>query len=129
MLLFGYPHIRHEKLYHVSSIEAIRHTPPNSTLLFSYDKEVFDLIEYARENALMFALDVNSLKDAIVSENLDARYILVRHDIAKSVQKAADTYIFDAKVLVHIDDEENIETLADEGIDGVIFAEAVIKIS
>jgi len=128
MLLFGHPHIEHEKLYHISSIEAIEHTPANSTLLFSYDNEVFELIRHARENALEFALDISSLKEAIIGENLDAKYLLLNHEIAKSVQKAADTYVFDAKVLVHIEDDESIETLASEGIDGVIFAEAVIKI-
>jgi len=128
MLLFGHPHIEHEKLYHISSIEAIEHTPANSTLLFSYDNEVFELIRHAQENALEFALNISSLKEAIIGENLDAKYLLLNHEIAKSVQKAADTYVFDAKVLVHIEDDESIETLASEGIDGVIFAEAVIKI-
>jgi len=129
MLLFGHPHITHEKLYHISSIEAIEHTPPNSTLLFSYDNEVFELIAYARENALDFALDISSLKEAIISENLDAKYLLVQHEIAKRVQKAADTYLFDAKVLVHAETEESIEALANEGIDGLILAEAIIKVS
>ena len=129
MLLFGHPHVEHEKLYHISSIEAIEHTPSNSLLLFTYNSEVFDLVEHAQTNALEFALDVTSLKDAIIGENLDAKYLLVTHEIAKSVQKAADTYLFDAKVLVHVQDEESIETLADEGIDGLIFAEAIIKIS
>lgn len=129
MLLFGHPHVEHEKLYHISSIEAIEHTPSNSVLLFTYNNEVFDLVAHAHANALEFALDITTLKDAIISENLDAKYLLVRHGIAKSVQRAADTYLFDAKVLVHIEDEKSIETLADEGIDGVIFAEAIIKIS
>ena len=127
MILLGYPHVQHEKLYHISSIEAIEHTPSNSTLVFSYNSEVFDLIEHARDNSLEFALEVSSLKDAIISENLDAKYILLKREIAKSVQRAADTYLFDAKILVHIEDENSIETFANDGIDGVIFAEAIIK--
>ena len=128
MILLGHPHVQHEKLYHISSVEAIEHTPSNSTLVFSYNSEVFDLIEHARDNSLEFALEVSSLKDAIIGENLDAKYILLKRDIAKSVQRAADTYLFDAKILVHIEDEDSIETFANEGIDGVIFAEAIIKI-
>lgn len=127
MILLGHPHVQHEKLYHISSIEAIEHTPSNSTLVFSYNSEVFDLIEHARDNSLEFALEVSSLKDAIISENLDAKYILLKPEIAKSVQRAADTYLFDAKILVHIEDENSIETFANDGIDGVIFAEAIIK--
>ncbi len=129
MLLFGHPNVPSEKLYHVSSIEAIAHTPSNSCLLFSFDPEVFELIEYANSNALEFALDVSTLKEAIIAENLDARYLLVQNDIANDVQKAADTYVFDAKILVHTTDEGMIEAFANEGIDGVIFPEAIVKIS
>ena len=129
MLLFGHPRIPSEKLYHVNSIEAVAHTPSNASLLFSFDEEVFELIEYAKNNALYFALSVSSLKEAILAENLDAKYIILDQDIAKSVQNAADTYLFDAKVLAHANSEEDIETVASEGIDGIIFSEAIIKIS
>lgn len=129
MLLFGHPHIPSEKLYHVSSIKAIENTPSNSCLLFSFDKQVYELIEHARTNSLTFALDVTNLKEAILAENLDAKYLLCQEQTANSIQKAADTYVFDAKVLVHIKDEEGIEAFANEGIDGVIFSEAIIKIS
>lgn len=129
MLLFGHPHIINEKFYHVNSIEAIAHTPSNTCLLFSYDEEVFELVDHAQANALEFAMDISTLTEGIISENLDAKYLLVNDEIARSVQKAADTYLFDAKVLVHIKDESSIEALAEEGIDGVIFAQAIIKIS
>jgi len=129
MLLFGHPRIINEKFYHVNSIEAIAHTPSNTCLLFSYDEEVFDLIEHARENDLAFALDIASLSEAIICENLNAKYLLVDDEIAKSVQTAADTYLFDSKVLVHIKDEKEIEALAEEGIDGAVFSQAIIKIS
>jgi hypothetical protein len=129
MLLFGHPYVPSEKLYHVSSIEAITHTPSNACLLFSFDTEVFELIEYAQTNALEFAMDISSLKEAVISENLGAKYLLMQEDIANDVQKAADTYLFDAKVLVHIADESKIEALVNEGIDGVIFSQAVVKIT
>lgn len=129
MLLFGHPRIINDKLFHINSIEAIAHTPSNACLLFTYDEEVFELIEHARENDLSFALDISSLTEAIIGENLGAKYLLVTDEIAKSVQTAADTYLFDAKVLVHIKDEEEIEALAEEGVDGAIFSEAIIKIS
>jgi hypothetical protein len=129
MLLFGHPHIPSERLYHIASIEAIEHTPPNSVLLFSCDEEVFELIDFAKTNALEFALDISSLKEAIICENLDAKYLLVNKSLAKSVQNAADTYLFDAKILVHLENEEGIEEAASEGIDGAILPEAIIKIS
>ena len=129
MLLFGHPNIPSEKLYHVNSVKAIDNTPPNSCLLFSFDEQVYELIEYANTNMLSFSLDVANLKEAILGENLNAKYLLCQEQTANSIQKAADTYVFDVKVLVHIKDEEGIEAFANEGIDGVIFSEAIIKIS
>lgn len=129
MLIFGHPHIENEKLYHINSIEAVEHTPSNSVLLFDYNAEVFELIDYAKENALAFALNISSLKDGIFAENLDAKYLLVSYENASVVQKAADTYLFDAKVLVHVENEDTMEDLAQHGIDGIIFAEAIIKVS
>ena len=129
MLIFGHPFIKNEKLYHISSLEAIEHTPSNSTVLLTYNADIFEFIEKATQDRVDFAIDITSLKDAIICENLNAKYILVPHEIAKSVQKAADTYIFDAKILVHAKDENSIEELAEEGIDGIIFSEAIIKIS
>ncbi len=129
MLLFGHPHIPYEKLYHVGSIEAIEHTPSNSTLLFSCDGEVFELIEHAQANDINFGLHIASLREAVICENLGAKYLIVSDKIAKSVQNAADHYLFDAKILVQIDDEDQIEEIASEGIDGAIFSEAIIKIS
>ena len=129
MLLFGHPHIPSEKLYHIASIEAIEHTPPNSVLLFSCDEQVFELIEFSKTNGLEFALDITTLTQAIICENLDAKYLLVNKSLAKSVQTAADTYLFDAKILVHLEKEVGIEEVASEGIDGAIFPEAIIKIA
>jgi len=129
MLILGHPHIPHEKLYHVNSVEAIKHTPSNCTLLFDYNEEVFELVNHARENALEFAMQVPTLKDAIISENLDAKYLIVLPELSSTVQKAADTYIFDAKVLVKVKDDSSIEALASHGIDGLICPEAIIKVS
>jgi len=129
MLIFGHAHIPHEKLYHIASIEAIKHTPSNATLLFDFDEEVFELIGHAQVNDISFAVNVTSLKEAILVENLDASYILIGSSLANSVQKAADTYLFDAKILVHAKDEDMIEELASQGVDGLIFAEAIIKVS
>lgn len=129
MLLFGHAHIPHEKLYHIASIDAISHTPSNATILMDFDENVYELIEHARANAICFALNIHSLREAILAENLDVKYILCSPKQAQSIQKAADTYMFDAKILVHSEDENLIEELASGGIDGIIFSEAIIKVS
>lgn len=129
MLIFGHPHLPSETLYHIDGIDAVASTPPGSTLLFDWEEANLDLIGHCRTNDLPFALGVASVKEAIFAERVGARYILVEPALAKSVQKVAETYLFDAKVLTRIEREAQIETMAYEGIDGVLFAEAVVKVT
>jgi hypothetical protein len=129
MLIFGHPHLPSETLYHIDGIEAIASTPSGATLLFGWDEANLDLVTHCRANDLPFALDVASVKEALFAQNAGARYILVENTLAKSVQKVAETYLFDAKVLTRIAHESQIEAVAYEGIDGVIFAEAIVKVT
>ena len=129
MLLFGHRFIESEKFYHINSIEAVDHTPSNSTLFLNFSEKNLDIIEHLRANGIRFALEVKSVTEAVYAENLDAKYIIVNHVIAKNLQKIAENYLFDAKIIAHCDDEERIEEFAFLGIDGVVFSEAIIKIN
>ncbi len=129
MLLFGHRFITSERFYHIDDIDAIIHTPSNSLLYLTFSESNLDIIEHMRSNHLKFALECHNLTEIIYANALDAAYIIVNEELAKSTQKAADTYLFDAKVLVHIDSEERIEAMASEGIDGALFSEAIVKIS
>lgn len=129
MLILGHPLLPSETLYHIDGIEAIDSTPPNTLLFFDYSDTNRDILAHCIDNSLPFALSVASVKEGLFAENLGARYIVVELPLAKSVQKVAETYLFDAKVLARIDDEAQIEAMAFEGIDGVVFAEAIVKIT
>ena len=129
MLLFGHPLIKSENFYHIASKEHIQHTPPSSTLFLEFSSENLDLIDYMQTNDLAFALEVETLTDAILAHNLGARFIVVTPKIAKSVQDIAENYLFDAKILVHATYETQIEEFALLGIDGVLFSEAIVKVS
>jgi len=129
MLIFGHPILPSPSLYHIDSIEAIASTPPNSTVLFSYAESNRDIMLHCRDNDVPFALYVASVTEALFAENFGVRFLVTDAALARSVQKVAETYLFDAKILAQVSDDEQIETLAFEGIDGVIFAEAIIKIT
>jgi len=129
MLIFGHPFLPSETLYHIDGTEAIVSTPPGSTVLFAWSENNLDLISHCQANDLPFALQVATVKEAIFAENSGARYLLVNSALAKSVQKIAETYLFDAKILARIDSETQIEALAYEGIDGVVFASAIVKVT
>ena len=128
MLLFGHPYIPSETFYHVESIEAVRKTPANSvvTLFFSPDK--LDVIEYLRNHGIRFALHVDSTSDAVVGENLRASYLIINPKNGIEIQKVADHYLFDAKVLGYVEDIDHLEKLIEMRLDGAIFADAIIKI-
>ena len=129
MLLFGHRLVEGENFYHISDIDAVLKTPPSSIIYLAFDEENLDIIGYLKENSIRFALEVKDLKEAILAYNLSASYIVVEEEIAKDVQEIAETYLFDAKVIVHIDNEAKIEKYARLGIDGVVFPSAVVKVN
>lgn len=129
MLLFGHPYFNAKPFYHISSIEAIENTPSNSKLFIEFDPINLDIIQFSHANSLLFALRVESIKEIIFASALGASYIVVPKELAKSAQNIANEYLFDAKILALIDDEDDIEELAILGVDGVIFSEAIIKIN
>ena len=128
MLLFGHRFIKSESFYHIGDIEAVLKTPPGSTIYLEFDEENLDIIEYLQSNSIPFALGVQNLTEAIYAFALDANYIVTKEHLSKEVQSLAQEYLFDAKVLVHIDDDSQIERFAKEGIDGVVYPEAFVKI-
>lgn len=129
MILFGHRFIQSESFYHIDSISSIKKTPSNSLIYLDFNEENLDIIEHLTENDIRFALYVNSIKELIYAQNLGASYIALEQSLAKDAQAIANEYLFDSKILAHIDDEDEIEDLAYQGIDGAIFLKAIIKIS
>lgn len=128
MLLFGHDYVESAHFYHIFDVQSISKTPSNALLLVTFAARNLDIINYMRNNALGFGIEVASLQEAIFAENLGAKFIITQESCAASIQKCADHYLFDAKVLCRIEDDDAIERLALEGIDGIIYPEAIIKI-
>lgn len=129
MILFGHRFIESESFYHIDSISSIKKTPSNSLIYLDFNEENLDIIGHLVDNDIKFALHVESIKEVVYAENLGASYIILEQSLAKDAQKIANEYLFDAKILAHIESEDDIEDLAYKGVDGAIFLKAVIKIS
>ena len=129
MIIFGHRFIESESFYHISDIDAIQNTPPSSTIYLPFSEDNLDIIKYADENSLVFALSVENITQIIYASSLNASYIIISKELAKIASNIADSYLFDAKILVTIDNEDDIEELAILGVDGVIFPNAILKIS
>lgn len=118
MILIGDALVPYESLVTVFNINAIAFTKANSTVLFSYHEK---LMQYCYENKLLYAVKVTSLKEAIYANALDARYIICETPEAKKVQKVAQNYLFDSKILAIISSNDELEDIAHDEIDGVIY--------
>ncbi len=129
MLLFGHPYIPTEPLYHIDAIEAIAHTPANSVVSLFFTPQNLDIIEHLRRNSVRFALHIETITDAVIAENLGASYLIVLPKYGEAIQKVAEHYLFDAKVLGYIEEMNDLENLIDMRLDGAIFADSIIKIN
>ncbi|NQY93969.1 MAG: hypothetical protein HRT43_07370 [Campylobacteraceae bacterium] len=118
MILLGDEIIEYETLSSIKNSQDILSTKANSTLVFQYN---IDLIKYCHENALGFAVLIKDIKEAIYTSQFDVKYILCDKSIVNSVQKIAENYMFDAKILVIIDNSDEIEWVAQNEIDGAIY--------
>lgn len=129
MVLFGHPYVSSERFYHIDSIEAIRHTPANSLLALFFTPDNLDIIEHLRQSGIRFALFVETQSDAVIAENLRAHYLIVNPKNGSAIQKIAEHYLFDAKVLGYINDTTHLQELIDMRLDGAVFPEAIIKVT
>jgi hypothetical protein len=129
MYIYGHKFIQSDSFYHVANIDAIENTPPNSSVYLVFSEDNLETIKYAVSNDVTLALGVESVNEIIYASLLGASFIVVTKELAKTAQNIANNYLFDAKILVHITDEDEIEELAILGVDGVVFSNAIIKIN
>lgn len=127
MMIFGHRFIASESFYHINTIDSIIHTPSSSIICLEFDEEKLDITAHATLNKIPFALRVANTTEIIYAATLGAKYIIVLPKMAKTAHNLAENYLFDAKILVLISEEEEIEELALLGVDGVIFSNAIIK--
>ena len=129
MLLFGHRFIPSASFYHVLDIDSITNTPPSSVIHVEFSQNNLDIIKHAKENQIPLSICCQTITEIIYAASLDASFIVVKNELAKDANKIANDYLFDAKILVLIEEESEIEKLALLGVDGVIFSNAIIKIN
>jgi len=119
MKIFGHEWIESEKFYAVSVESAIAKTPANALLKLDTLASSLDLAKYCQKNALRYALEVESIEEAIFANLLSASYILCNKGLAKELMPIAQHYLFDTQILAYVKKEE-IEEMAKVGVDGVV---------
>ncbi|WP_428022897.1 hypothetical protein [Arcobacter sp.] len=118
MIILGDNLIPFEETFYISSIEEIFNSKANSTILFNYDEKI---LKYCFENNLAFGVIVNTLKESIYANSLQAKYIICTKPLDKSIQDIAENYMFDSKILSIIENCDQLEKIAMDKIDGAIY--------
>lgn len=124
MILIGDNLIPHKAFSFIDSIADIEFTQVNSIIGFNYDENI---LLYARKNDLDIAVVASSIKEAIYCNALKCKYIICEKKLAKNIQKIAESYMFDSKILAIIEDSDEIEKIALNEIDGVIYSSLLNK--
>lgn len=122
MIIIGHNLIPYKNLYKISTIKQIEKTPSNSTVLFDFNEEI---LTYVKDSLISFAVCVENSTQACLANALGARYIIVYKEDIKEIQKVANEYLFDAKILYKIRKEEEMEFAIDCFVDGVLFENAI----
>ncbi len=118
MILIGDENIAYENISLITSIDDIKNTKANSTIIFDFN---IDILKYTQTNNIKTAVKVNNIKEVIYASTLDAFYIIPTKNILIQTQKIADNYMFDCKVLATIESSDEIQEMALNSIDGIIY--------
>ena len=118
MIIIGDKYIPYENISKIDNIKDIKSTKPNIVVWFYFDK---DIMQYCMQNDINYAVVTTSIKESVYSNSLNAKYIISPNNILEPIQKIAENYMFDSKILAVIKNENEIEDIAIKQIDGVIF--------
>lgn len=118
MILIGDKNIPFENIATINEEKDIENTLPNSTVLFSFD---FNLMNFCKSHDVAYGVKISSIKEVIYSNALNAKYIICEKELSKQVQDIATNYMFDSRILAIIVEDNEIEELALNNIDGVIY--------
>ncbi len=119
MLVLNHKDLKSEIFSKINSIQEIKFTQSNSTLIFDFNIEICN---YCNQNSLEFGVRIKRVKEVIFSANLNAKYIFINdEELILKAQKIADDYMYDSKIILEIKSEEELEWSAINAIDGVYF--------
>lgn len=118
MIIFGDNLIPFRKINKINSIKDISVSNPNEIVYLEFNKEI---AKYCFDNNISCAFKIDNLLEAIYSNSFKVDYIICEKELSKKVQKIAENYMFDSKILAIINNEVEIEDIAMSNVDGIIY--------
>lgn len=118
MILIGDDLISYEEVSRVNDISEIKNSKSNSTIICNYEENI---LTYCNDNDLPYGVIIKNIKELIYASLLNAKYIICDKELCVEAQKIAENYIFDSKILVIIENSDEIQWVAQNEIDGAIY--------
>ncbi len=115
MIILNHPLIPSPKFIEAHTTQEISQVLAKDVPLLPFDLK---LLRYCYDNQVAYAVNITSSSEAVYANALHAHYLFCDLQTAKEVQKIADHYLFDSKVIARID-ERLLERAIEAGIDGV----------
>jgi hypothetical protein len=125
MIIIGYVDVEYNPFYSIKSIDDIIKTPSNSTVVFKYSRDNLELCKHCLANDVEFALVCGSYEDILFANANGATYIVCEKESIQIAQKYADSYLFDAKILLYTSNADDLVWCADRAIDGILFKDSI----
>jgi len=103
----------------IKNIGDIKNTKADDIICFEFDEE---LCLYAKNNNLSYMVSIKDIKESILANHLNARYILLKNVKIKEIKKymkIAQNYLFDSKIICQIYTIDKISKIAKTNIDGI----------
>jgi len=125
MIIFGHRFVKTEPFYLIKKVEDIKNTPPNSTVVFDFSEKNLELIDHCNKSGISFAVICDKIKDVLFANALEANFIICDKVVSTKAQKLADNYMFDAKILLYSSEEADLEWVAENEIDGILFEKGI----
>lgn len=130
MKIIGHPLIPHQDFSNIKTIQDISHVLPNAMIWWEAlkDKDCA-LARFCQENQIPYAVEIQSLRELLIYTNLEAKYLIASKKSILPFQSILKEYVLDSLLLCKISKESEMENLALQGIDGVIFESLLLKTS
>lgn len=130
MIIIGHPAIAFRPFVKVENIKDIAGTQASQFLWFDahLQTECFMLANHCQSHQLPYAVMIHSINELLIFNALEPKYFILHpHTLndASSYQKLIEYYLLESKLLYPIDSQDELQKVAELGIDGVIFKQVL----
>lgn len=128
MKIIGHLHIPHQDFSKIKTTQDIDHTLPDVMIWWEASQDSdYSLAHFCQKNQIPYAVKIHNLRELLIYSNLDAKYLIASKESAPLFQSILKEYVLDSLLLCEIEKEDEIEKLALQGVDGVIFESLLTK--